>query len=159
MSPATTEEELNALRKAEIPPNPYHCPTAGPSKASPSSFSSSSSSTGLQSPKNPSAKQQQSSQSVVSDPDSALGSDFTDGGGCTRNTRKPPQKGLQTALGGPWVGTLILGPGMDDVMCAEEMEYTQFHQPSPTPMHRHTQADRKVSRLFSLFCARSSTIS
>ncbi|VDO14844.1 unnamed protein product [Rodentolepis nana] len=27
-----------------------------------------------------------------------------------------------TSGGGPWIGTLILGPGMDDVMCAEELE-------------------------------------
>ncbi|KAM7533191.1 hypothetical protein Aperf_G00000125491 [Anoplocephala perfoliata] len=27
-----------------------------------------------------------------------------------------------TTNAGPWIGTLILGPGMDDVMCAEELE-------------------------------------
>lgn len=26
-------------------------------------------------------------------------------------------------IGGPWIGTLILGPGMDEVMCAEELEH------------------------------------
>lgn len=28
-----------------------------------------------------------------------------------------------TAAGGAWIGTLILGPGMDEVMCAEELEH------------------------------------
>ncbi|CDS43443.1 cache domain containing protein [Echinococcus multilocularis] len=34
-----------------------------------------------------------------------------------------PGRDSSTAISGAWIGTLILGPGMDEVMCAEELEH------------------------------------
>uniref|UniRef100_A0A0R3W6P9 VWFA domain-containing protein n=1 Tax=Taenia asiatica TaxID=60517 RepID=A0A0R3W6P9_TAEAS len=96
--------------------------------------------------------------SVVPGPTAALGggtatgADVIDGGGGEKEAPSAlgepeivPVSGCDSgaAAGGAWIGTLILGPGMDEVMCAEELEH-QFlffskrggnHQQPQQPLH------------------------
>ncbi len=48
-----------------------------------------------------------------------MGSDYVSASGAS-NAGGTTKEGSSSE--GCWIGTLILGPGMDDVMCAEEME-------------------------------------
>ncbi|VDK37805.1 unnamed protein product [Dibothriocephalus latus] len=81
--------------------------------------------------------------SAISDPDSALGSDSATS--TSVSSYIPTKHYGKVGPEGPWIGTLILGPGME-VLCDEAASST-MEAPLPPPPMPHRILERRVCEL------------
>nr|VZH97585.1 unnamed protein product [Spirometra erinaceieuropaei] len=135
LTPDLTEDDLSALCRADKASNLSHF--------------------GMRSPCSTTISTQgycpRETRSAVSDPDSALGSDSATS--TSVSSYIPAKHYGKVTPEGPWIGTLILGPGME-VLCDEGVASTS-ESPLPPPPIPHRILERRLNpsyRLLSRAC-------